>query len=111
MLMVDEAALPDAISGTSAFAADFERRGPYDGRGRSLRQLDLKRRVFALPLSYLIYSPALDGLPPLARTQFWQRLCAVLNGSDALSPRITAAERSAILQLLRDTKPGAPTCR
>ncbi|MDX2022887.1 MAG: hypothetical protein SF187_21820 [Deltaproteobacteria bacterium] len=111
MVMADEAPLPDAVAGTSAFAADFQRRGPFDGKGRSLRQMDLKRRVFALPLSYLIYSPALDGLPPLARTQFWQRLCAVLNGNDPLATHLSPAERNTVLQILRDTKPGAPACR
>lgn len=111
MLMVDEAPLPDAIAGNSTFAAEFARRGPFDGGGRSLRQLDLKRRLFALPLSYLIYSPALDGLPALARTQFWKRLCAVLSGVDPLAARLTKAERSTISQLLRDTKPSAPACR
>ena len=61
MLFVDEAPLTDTIKGTSGFAETFAAEGPQDARGRSLRQLDLTRRLMKYPCSYMIYSGAFDG--------------------------------------------------
>lgn len=63
LLFSDEATLTAPIRGTSSFAADFARRGPRDGRGRSLRDFDLQRRLFQYPCSYLIYSPYSENRP------------------------------------------------
>ena len=62
LLFVDEAALPGRIRGTSGFAEQFSTRGPTDRRGRSLRQLDLERRLLRYPCSYMIYSDAFEAL-------------------------------------------------
>src|SRR6185295_3669749 len=62
----EEAALGQAVKGNSTFVKDFEQRGPFDRKGRSLRQFDMSRRMFKYPLSYLIYSKAFAGLPPEA---------------------------------------------
>src|SRR6516164_8473809 len=51
-----EAPLTDRIAGTSPFAEEFAQRGPRDSQRRSLRELDLSRRMFKYPCSYLIYS-------------------------------------------------------
>jgi hypothetical protein len=54
MLFCEETQLTDPVKGTSGFAEEFPKRGPRDRRGHSLRDLDLKRRLFAYPCSYLI---------------------------------------------------------
>jgi hypothetical protein len=113
MLMSGETVLTAPIKGTSAFATEFEKRGPRDRRGRHLRKLDLKRRLFAVPLSYLIYNAAFDALPAEARELFWRRMCEVLSGTDH-SPafaHLSAADRTVISEILRDTKTAAPVCR
>jgi hypothetical protein len=46
MLFVDEAPIAAKMQGTSGFAEAFSARGPSDGKGRSLRQLDLQTRLF-----------------------------------------------------------------
>jgi hypothetical protein len=46
VVFVGEAQLTTAISGSTSFAAQFERRGPYNHQGRSLRQFDLTKRLF-----------------------------------------------------------------
>lgn len=110
LLFADEAALTDRIEGTSGFAAEFTRRGPRDGQNRSLRDFDLRRRLFKYPCSYLIYSPAFDALPPLAKEQVWKRLREVLTGQDT-SPafaHLSSADRKAIREILKATKPGVP---
>ncbi len=48
MLFDDEVALAGQIRGTSSFVSDFESRGPRDTRGRTLRDLDLRQRLFTL---------------------------------------------------------------
>jgi hypothetical protein len=67
MLFADEAPLANRIQGTSGFAEKFSRQGPHDSKGRSLRQLDLERRLMRYPCSYMIYSEAFDNLPSEAR--------------------------------------------
>ena len=75
MLFVDEAPLTAPWSaGARAFAERMSARGPRDRRGRSLYQLDLTTRLLTYPCSYLIYSPAFDALPPLAKAPIYRRL-------------------------------------
>ena len=96
--------------GSSEFATEFAAQGPHDSRGRSLRDFDLKQRLFRYPCSYLIYSDAFDALPAAARDRIYQRLHAVLTGEDT-SPkfaRLSAEDRKAVLEILRGTKDGLP---
>ena len=62
MLFVNEAQITSPIVGTSGFRSEFESRGPWDGEGRSLRDMDLTRRLFRYPMSFLIYSEGFDAL-------------------------------------------------
>jgi hypothetical protein len=109
MLFVDEASLNGPIEGTSEFAAAFAGRGPRDHMGRSLRDLDLGRRLFRYPCSYLIYSDQFDRLPPVARDAVYRRLREVLTGQERGSryERLSAEDRRAVLEILRETKKDA----
>ncbi len=110
MLFVDEAPLPNPVRGASGFAERMSARGPHDRLGRSLYQLDLNRRLFKYPCSYLIYSPAFDALPPLAKGPIYRRLWDVLSGA-AAEPRYRAlsrGDRQAIIEILKETKPDLP---
>ena len=110
LLFVDEAPLAGRVGGTSGFAGVFEKRGPRDGRGRSLRDLDLETRLFRYRCSYMIYAPAFDALPDAAREAVYARLWQVLSGADraARYARLPRAERQAIVEILRETKAGLP---
>jgi hypothetical protein len=107
MLFADEVPLTEPISGTSSFAADFAWRGPRDSEGRSLRDFDLKRRLFRYPLSYLIYSEAFDALPRTVKSLVYGRLRDALSSNDEApnSIRMSKIDREAILGILRETKP------
>jgi len=110
MLFGGEIELTDPIQGTSGYAREFAARGPSDSQGRSLREFDLKKRLFKYPCSYLIYSEAFDGLPEAVKDPIYQRLWEVLIGqdkSDAFA-HLSSEDRSAIREILRDTKPGLP---
>jgi hypothetical protein len=110
LLFCEEAPLTEAVAGTSGFASEFTARGPFDSRGRTLREFDLRSRIFRYPLSYLIYSRSFAGLPAEAKEQVYLRLWEVLSGKDKTKPfaHLTAADRQAIGEILRDTKKGLP---
>lgn len=103
----EEAPLKDAVKGNSTFAEDFEKRGPADAKGRSLRHFDLATRVFKYPLSYLVYSKAFRGLPPDARAYVSKRVGDILAGREAKKEfaHLKAADRDAIGGILRETFP------
>lgn len=110
MLFVDEPSLTASIHGISGFANDYQKLGPKDPAGRSLRQLDLSKRLLKYPCSPLIYSEAFDALPPVAKEHLYRRLWQVLSGEDR-SPvfaRLPETDRKAILGILRATKKELP---
>ncbi|MCY4076924.1 MAG: hypothetical protein OXH04_16005 [Acidobacteria bacterium] len=110
LLFADEAPLAEPVTGVSTFTATFPRRGPHDARGRSLRDLDLRTRLFRYPLSYLIYGRAFDALPDGVQVRVYERLHEVLTGADR-SPRfrhLDAADHRAILQIVAETKTDLP---
>jgi len=110
LLFADEARLTDPIQGVSTFTKTFPERGPRDRQGRSLRDLDLEKRLFRYPLSYMIYSAAFDSMPELVRERVYQRLYDILSGKDQtpVYARLTNDDRHAILEIVRDTKPNLP---
>jgi len=110
LLFVDEARLAEPVKGVSTFAQTFEQRGPRDAQGRSLRQFDLQTRLFRFPLSYMVYNELFDDLPAPVRDRVLLRLYDVLKGKDA-SPKysaLSAADRQAVFEIVRDTKPNLP---
>jgi hypothetical protein len=111
MLFTREARLANPIQGTSGFAADFSGRGPRDSKGRSLRDLDMRTRMFRYPCSYMIYSDAFDALPGNVRQKVYRRLWEVLTGEDTTPQfaRLSGPDRTAILEILRATKKGLPS--
>jgi hypothetical protein len=110
LLFADESPLPEKFESTSGFQQQFARYGPRDRRGRSLKQLDLETRLFRYPCSYMIYTPAFDGLPQATRDAIYARMWEVLSGRDRdrKYARLTPQLRSDIVDILLDTKPGLP---
>jgi hypothetical protein len=112
-LFSGETRISAPIAGTSRFASDFSRLGPKDKRGRSLRDLDLTHRLLRYPCSYLIYSPAFDGLPDIVKECVYCRILDVTTGH-VKSPdfsHLSAADRKAILEILTETKPAFASLR
>jgi len=115
MLFGDEAPLREPVAGVSGFSKTFPQRGPRDKQGRSLRDFDLRTRLFRYPLSYMIYSAAFDGLPGFVRDRIYQRLYAILTGQDSSASvgglslkNLSTDDRRAILEIVRETKPNLP---
>jgi hypothetical protein len=106
MFFVHEAPLTEPVRGTSTYAADFEKSGVRDSKGRSLKDLDLNRRFLRYPLSYLIYSQAFDELPGQAKDVFYERAWTILSGGDTANyGQLSIEDRTAIREILQDTKP------
>lgn len=110
LLFVEETPLPGKVRSTSGFPDRFAALGPFDSRGRSLRQLDLDKRLMRYPCSYMIYTEAFDSLPAPAKDAIYKRMWRVLSGDekDSKYARLSFAERQAIVEILRETKKGLP---
>lgn len=107
LLMAGEYQLTAPVSGTSQFREKFSQTGPSDPRGRSLRNLDLQSRLFKFPCSYLIYSPSFDQMPTSVKEQVYRGLWNVLDGNDSSEDyqHLSAADRTAVREILQATKP------
>ena len=110
MVFADEAPLREPVAGVSPFSRTFPERGPRDARGRSLRDFDLRTRLFQYPLSFMIYSEAFDHLPPTLRERVYRRLYDVLTGVDTrdMFAAVSADRRRCALEILLETKTGLP---
>ncbi len=110
LLFCEEAQLTEPVKGTSGFAEEFAKRGPRDRHNRSLRELELKRRLFVYPCSYLIYSEAFDALPAPVKDYVLRRLWDVLSGKDTSKEfaHLSVEDRRDIVAILRETKTNLP---
>jgi hypothetical protein len=98
MLFTNETPLKEPIAGSGRYLSDFVVQGPRDHQGRSLRDLDLKTRMFRYPCSFLIYSQQFDALPRIAKDKLYRRLFALLK----------ERKRDDVIEILRDTKQDIP---
>jgi hypothetical protein len=107
MLFAGAAPLSASVTGSAGYERDFTAPGPRDSRGRSLRDLDLRTRLFRYPLSYLVYSAAFDALPFYATDYVYRRFAEILGGVDGTAEyaHLSAEDRRAILAILLETKP------
>ena len=110
MLFTEEAKLTAPIKGTSGYETDFIKYAIKDDDGRSLRDFDLKTRMFKYPCSYLIYSEAFNALPVEVKTIIYQKLWDILTSktTDDDFKHLSKADRVAIKQILLATKKGLP---
>ena len=108
LFMKNEAPLGDEIKGLSGFTEYFQDLGPFDNNMRSLRDLDLKQRVFRYPLSYLIYTDAFAGLPDALHSYLVDSIYGVLSAEadNPDFPHLDASTRTAILDIVKVTAPG-----
>jgi hypothetical protein len=103
MTFQDERRLLGRVKGGAGFDTHFAALGPRDGKGRSLREFELRHRTFRYPLSFLVYSKQFDGLPASVRDYVYRQFAAQLGA--ASTDAGLDADRRAALEILADTKP------
>ena len=105
ILVADEAKLPPGgIEGDSAFIEDFRKNRRADGNGASLKDFDLRARMFRYRCSYMIYSPLLDVLPPVVKEPLFASLTEALRGGTD-GAHIPDQEKAVIRSILKATHP------
>jgi hypothetical protein len=105
MFFVDEAPFPAPIDGAKRTMVDFVKQGPRDANQQTLRQLDLRTRLFRYRLSFLVHSAGFKQLPIQARSYCWIRIKAALtNPNDRLTTKLDPSERKTIHEILQATE-------
>jgi hypothetical protein len=103
ILFADEAPLPNGgIEGDVTFLNDFRKNRRTDKSGASLKDFDLKSRLFKYRCSYMVYSPFLSSLPAIVKEGVLEGLKDALRGGPVGS-HLPEAERGAIRSILRET--------
>ncbi|MDF1746585.1 MAG: hypothetical protein P1V19_23020, partial [Gimesia sp.] len=116
LLFLDEAELAGPLKGTTTYQSWFEQQGKRDSQGRSLKDFDLKTRLFRHRLSYLIYTDSFNKMPPSARLRILREIYAFMNATDSeleqewdVYPEdFPSQERQAIVQIVAETLPDCP---
>jgi hypothetical protein len=98
LLFVDEAPLASKIRGTSGFAEKFAALGPKDSRSPLAAPVRSRATVDAVPVQLHDLLACLDGLPEKAKKAIYARMRYVM------SARLSAEDRRAIDEILRETK-------
>jgi hypothetical protein len=111
LLFVDEAPLAEPIQGSTGFAEWFQKQGPKDPLGRSLREWNLKTRLFKHPVSYIIDTPLFDGLPGDVKGRIYGALWDILTAKSPPAPfdKISEGERGTVVEMLRHFKDDLPS--
>lgn len=111
LLFADEVPLPaGGVAGDPEFKREFasvRRLGPA---GASLKDFELRSRLFQHRCSYMIYSLAFQGLPPEMKQRVFTRLAQALDTAkpDKEYAYLPAAEKQSIRGILKATLPELP---
>jgi len=110
ILFADEAALPGPVEGSADYVRDFEAKKKVATNGMSLRDLDLRKRLFKYRCSYMIYSSLWDGMHPLFKQSVYAKLWAALqeNSTDKAFAYLPPTEKREIRQIIKETKSDLP---
>jgi hypothetical protein len=111
LLFAEEVPLPaGGFAGDDAFKADFAKSRRTVQGGASLKDFDLKTRLFRFRCSYMIYSEVFGGLPPEMRQRVDRVLARALNEAqpDKDFAYLPAQEKRAIRFILKATMKNPP---
>jgi hypothetical protein len=111
VLFADEVPLPNGgIEGDPAFVQAFARNRRAVPPGASLKDFELKTRMFKFRCSYMIYSPLFAGLPVELKMRIYKRMREALDVKvpDREYAYLPAAEKQAIRAILKATLKDLP---
>jgi hypothetical protein len=110
LLFCDEYALSkDGVSGSADFQESFRRNRRLASDSTSLKDFDLRDRIFKHRCSHMIYSESFSGLPEPLKDAVLHQLGSILRGEDLSGAyeHLDAKERAQIMKILLDTLPEA----
>ena len=111
LLFAGEARLPEGgVSGAPEFQEAFRRNKIADPEGRSLKDFDLRTRLFRHRLSYEIYGSVFNALPEKFRAMLYAELWRILTASTPAKgyEYLSLDERQELVEILRSTKKDLP---
>jgi len=110
LLFADEAPLPPGgIKPDPAYQADFLANRRRNAEGASLKDLDLETRMFKYRCSYMIYSPAFQGLPSLLKVRIYSLMKKALSAEGASGfAYLATSEKRTIRSILKSTLDDLP---
>ena len=111
VLFAEEVPLPaGGVEGDATFRADFLRGRRATAGGVSLKDFDLRTRLFQHRCSYMIYSAVFEGLPPALKQRVYEHLRRALavEKPEADYAYLPAAEKQAIRSILKETLKDLP---
>ena len=111
MLFAEEVPLPaGGVAGDAAFRAAFARNRRATAGGVSLKDFDLRTRLFQFRCSYMIYSAVFEGLPTELKQRVYEHLRRALavEKPEAAYAYLPAAEKQAIRGILKATLKDLP---
>lgn len=111
ILFVDEAPLPaGGVPEDPAFQEAFRKGRRRDAAGNSLKDFDLRTRLFRHRCSYMIHGALFAGLPSPMKQRVYQEIGRALGGAPDVqeSGRWTREERESVRSILKATLPDLP---
>lgn len=111
LLFADEVSLAGhQVSPSQDYLSDFSQNRKANEAGESLKDFDLKSRLFKNRLSYMIYSEAFEGSPQSMKDRIYTRLWKILSPSEPVEgyDYFDDGERARILSILTATKSDLP---
>jgi hypothetical protein len=112
ILFANEAKLPrQGIDGDPTFIREFQRNQKPLSNGASLKQFDLKTRLFKYRASYMLYTESWQQLSKPLKDRVYYKMAEGLrdqNPSPAYA-HIPSEEKKAIRIILKETLPGLPS--
>jgi hypothetical protein len=111
LLFADEVPLPaGGVEGDAVYKKDFLSTRKTAPGGASLKDFDLRTRLFRHRCSYMIYSPVFTGLPAVMKQAIYRRMGEALNTTrpDREYTYLSAVEKQLIRGILKATLPDLP---
>ena len=111
LLFADEVSLPaGGVAGDTVFKGEFLRDRRRAANGSSLKDFDLRTRLFQQRCSYMIYSQLFQSLPAAMKDRVYRRLAEALTVEPASEEYayLPAAEKRAIHGILQETLTDLP---
>jgi hypothetical protein len=111
LLFADEVPLPKGgVEGDAQYKTDFLGNRQAIFGGASLKDFDLRTRLFRHRCSYMIYNPVFTSLPPVMKGAVYRRLGEALSTTqpDREYAYLPATEKQTIRNILRGTLKDLP---